>query len=350
MSGRFDAWVARGDATALGLGIYRILFAALALILVRPPTEWAETYPDALYDPPFGPFRLWDGFPPPAVLDGIGAALYAALALLLVGWRTRATSWAVAVLFVALHGPVYSLGKIDHSILVALVPAVLSFAGWGDRVSVDAARGRVHGIAQWPLRFLALLTGLAFFTAGWAKLDAGWLAPGTHAVQGTLFRQYHVHGRDEWLADWFLGVGSPLFWEPMDVSTVLLECGIVLCVLWWPAWRLALAVAALFHLGVFLMLNIAFAGNLLVYGAFVAWDRLPLPRPRVAPGGRAPALLPPLAAGAGVAAWFAAAPLAPARATAGELVVLAAGAGAAAWLVSLARRGFARPRRAQPAV
>ena len=48
---------------------------------------------------------------------------------------------------------------------------------------------------------------------------------------------------------------------------------------WWRAFRIALAFTALFHLGVFLVMNISFAHNIVVYGAFVPWAvRLPAAR------------------------------------------------------------------------
>src|SRR5690606_14206937 len=111
-----------------------------------------------------------------------------------------------------------------------------------------------------------------FVTAAAPKAATGWLSPATQAVQGTLFRHYYVLGDTDWLAADFLSIHSRLFWESLDWATILLEGGLVLTIVHWRAWRIGLAVTTLFHLGVFLMVNIAFIVNLAVYGAFVRWS------------------------------------------------------------------------------
>jgi len=58
-----------------------------------------------------------------------------------------------------------------------------------------------------------------------------------------------------------------------DVATVVIELGLVVAVVSWRAFRVALAVATLFHLTILLTLGIAFATTVLAYGAFVSWER-----------------------------------------------------------------------------
>jgi uncharacterized membrane protein YphA (DoxX/SURF4 family) len=283
----FDRWVARGDATAADLGPYRVLFAAL-LLLSPPRFRWAERFPDSFVDPPAGPFLLLRGVPPEPVLLGLELLAGVAAAFLLVGLFTRTASVVLAVTTLCGYGTVYSLGKIDHNVFLVLVPVLLALARWGDARSVDALR-RGPGTPpaptpQWPLRLLALLVGLGFLTAAAPKVLSGWLAPGTHAVQGVMFTQYHVNDRTELLAGHFIGVRNGLFWESVDVATVLLEGLLVLTVLSWRWWRTGIAIACLFHLGVLLMMNIGFAGNVVTYAAFVLWSRVRLPR-RARPAG-----------------------------------------------------------------
>lgn len=284
MADRLDAWIHGGTLTRTSLARYRVLYAVIALLLL-PDFSWIAAFPDSMYNPPPGPMMLFSGFPPEVVLRALEAALAAALVALVIGWHTRTASLlAVAVSLVG-YGFTYGLGKIDHDILLVLVPAAMALAGWGDRLSLDAVRRRSRGEAgrperaeQWPLRLYALMIGLAFLTAALPKIKGGWLNPLTQAVHGIQIRQFYTHDRADLLADTFLGIKNPVFWEFMDVATILLEAGIVLAVLSWGGTRVAFAIATLFHLGVWLMMNIAFWHNVVTYGFVVAWDRVPVPR------------------------------------------------------------------------
>lgn len=284
LASRFDGWVRRGDSTALDLGRFRIVFAAF-LLLAPPDFTWVSAFPDSFVNGPAGPFMLLTSVPPQPVVQGLEVALGIAAAFVLVGCWTRAASVLLALVLLAGLGTGYSLGKIDHTIFLLLVPVLLSLAGWGDALSVDALRRRRRArpepqTQQWPMRLLALLIGLGFVTAAVPKLISGWLSPATQAVQGTLFTQFYVNDRTDLLAGWFLRLRNVPLWESLDVATVLLEGFLVLAVISWRSWRVGIAIATLFHVGVLLMMNIPFASNVMSYAAFVLWSRLPLPRVR----------------------------------------------------------------------
>ncbi|WP_328295170.1 HTTM domain-containing protein [Kineococcus sp. NBC_00420] len=280
----FDRWVSRGDATPRDLGIYRIVFALL--ILLSPPSfRWVSQFPDSFVNGPAGPFALLHSVPPDGVLLGLELLVGTCAGFLLVGLFTRTASIVLALALVGGYGTVYSLGKIDHTIFLVIVPVLLAFARWGDALSVDALRrgagAPVAETPQWPLRLLALLVGLGFLTAAVPKVLSGWLDPRTHAVQGVMFTQYYVNDRTDLLAGHFIGLHDGVFWESVDVATVLLEGLLVLTVLNWRCWRVGIAIASLFHLGVLLMMNIGFSGNVVTYAAFVLWARSPLLRREV---------------------------------------------------------------------
>lgn len=197
---------------------------------------------------------------------------------------SRTASYLSVIVSLIGYGFVYSLGKIDHTILLVVVPAAMAPAGWGDRFSLDAVRRRSRGHSdaaepaeQWALRWYALAVGLAFLTGAIPKLRGGWLDPTTHAVQAIQARQLHTHGHTDLLARTALDVDNPVLWELADVLTLVLEAGMVLTVLSWAGTRLAFAVAAVFHLGVWLTMNITFYMNVVAYGIVVAWDRIPVP-------------------------------------------------------------------------
>ncbi len=284
MTDRLDAWIHGGTLTRTSLARYRVIYAVIVLLLL-PDFSWIAAFPDSMYNPPPGPMMLFSGFPPEAVLRALEAALAVCLVAILLGWHTRAASFLSVAVSMVGYGFTYCLGKIDHDILVVLVPALMALAGWGDRLSLDAVRRRSRGepdsperAVQWPLRLWAIMIGLAFFTAALPKIVGGWLNPLTHAVQGIQIRQFYTHDRADLLAGTFLGVKNPVFWEIMDIATILLEAGILLAVLSWGGTRVGFAIATLFHLGVWLMMNIPFWHNVLTYGFVVAWDRLPVPR------------------------------------------------------------------------
>jgi uncharacterized membrane protein YphA (DoxX/SURF4 family) len=277
----FDRWVSRGDAGPRDLAVYRIVFALL-LLLSPPRFRWVSQFPDSFVNGPAGPFALLHSVPPDGVLLGLELLVGTCAGFLLVGLFTRTASIVLALALVGGYGTVYSLGKIDHNIFLVVVPVLLAFARWGDAVSVDALRRGSGAPAaetpQWPLRLLALLVGLGFLTAAVPKVLSGWLDPRTHAVQGVMFTQYYVNDRTDLLAGHFIGLHDGVFWESVDVATVLLEGLLVLTVLNWRCWRVGIAIASLFHLGVLLMMNIGFSGNVVTYAAFVLWARSPLLR------------------------------------------------------------------------
>jgi len=273
---KFSKWVGSGSFTARDLGIYRIIYSALALCMI-PNFEWVSQYPDSLFAPPPGPFRLLHGFPSATAMVTLELLLVVALTLLLVGLFTRTVSIVSAVLAILGYGFSYSLGKIDHTILFLLVPVVMVAVDWGSAVSLDSrrrSRGASSRVRQWPLRYLGLLIGLAFMTAAVPKLLTGWLSPASQATQAHFYRQFYVNGRTDWFASAFLRIDFPLGWEVLDWATVALEAGILFAVVTWRSLRVVLAVACLFHLGVLLMMNISFYFDVIAYAAFVPWGRV----------------------------------------------------------------------------
>jgi hypothetical protein len=197
---------------------------------------------------------------------------------LLVGLHSRSVSILLAVALMTGFGLRFSFGKIDHTIVLVLVPALMAFSAWGDRMSLDADPNRrdadQNEAEQWPMRLLALLIALSFVTAGWAKLRSGWLDPDTHAVQGHFVRSYYNNGRTDWLAPDVVGLHLGDWWELADWFTVALELGLVVTLFRWGWFRAAIALTALFHVGILMLMNIEFSWNMLGYAAFVRWGAM----------------------------------------------------------------------------
>jgi hypothetical protein len=339
---KFDRWVQQGPFTPVDLGLYRIVYAVATLLTVS-DVQWVGAFPDSLIDAPTGPFQLLSGFPSPAVLVALEVLRSLALVLLAVGIWTRWVSLAVAVLLFVTYGLSYSLGKIDHTILIVLAPLILSFAHWGRRVSIDAVlnerAAQPQPQPQWPLRFLALVVGLAFFAAAWVKLTTGWLSPSTQAALGHSLVRFYTYDTTSWSAQWVATTSSSRFaWELIDWLTVAFEFGILLAVPWWRAFRVAIAAAVLFHLGVYLAMDIDFSFNVVVYGAFVSWAALSRPvrssERAVASVGPGVAVLFTVAVLAlGGAAWFVTSTTPAVGAVFGVVIVLAGAAISIGYLV-----------------
>jgi uncharacterized membrane protein YphA (DoxX/SURF4 family) len=362
---KFDHWVQEGPFTAMDLGLYRIIYAVATLLTVS-DIQWISAYPDSIIDAPPGPFQVISGFPSPTVLVVLEVLRSLALVLLAIGLWTRWVSIGVAALLLVTYGLTYSLGKIDHTILVVLTPLILSFTHWGRRVSIDGLltrRATEPPQVQWPLRFLALLVGLSFFAAAWVKLTTGWLSPTTQAALGHSLVRFYGYDSTSWSVQWVASTSHYRFaWELIDWLTVAFEFAILLALPWWRAFRIALAGAVLFHLGVLAAMEIDFSFNVVVYGAFVSWAALsqpirstPIVKRTVArvttmpvgPGVAVPIAVFVLALSAG--AWFVTSSAPGIGAVSGVLIVLTGAAIGIGYLVRqtlLVTRRLYRPARA----
>jgi hypothetical protein len=282
------SWLRTFEARAVGnyapraadLAVFRILYASFVLVAEVPRAAWLPLAPRAFFYPPIGPAALFAAAPPPSVLLALNALLSLFAAMLLVGWRTGVVASAgTGLTLLVLDAWAYSLGKINHTILLVVTPLVLGSSGWGRALSVDATRysslDRERAEA-WPVTLLALLIGFAMFTAGWAKATTGWINPELRCTYGHFVYNYLFTGRETWAAPWALRVDSGWFWKGADWAAVALELAFLPAAIHRRSFLLILAVATLFHLGILLLFDIEFSANILVYGAFVRYTESPL--------------------------------------------------------------------------
>ena len=270
---RIDAWCRRGDFSVNDIAWFRVIYCVGLLLTLQQVSALSGRSADQ-FDPPPGPIMLFDSLPPHAVLEGLEIVTAVLAGFLLLGLHTRTVSILLALALMTGFGLTYSFGKIDHTIVVALVPAMMAFSHWGDAMSLDVGSkppDAERDVAQWPMRLLAVMIALSFVTAGWAKFRSGWLDLDTHAVQGHFARGYFTQSRTKWLAPELIDLRLGRLWEVADWLTVGLELGLILTVVSWRLFRVAVAVTTLFHLGVLLVINIAFSWNLLGYAAFYRW-------------------------------------------------------------------------------
>jgi hypothetical protein len=293
---RLTAWLDRRmfaayTAAPADLAVYRVFYGTYVLLAVVPVGLWLRDMPAAFFSPPVGLAALAEGFPPAWVMPALNAALVVAAALLTVGWRTPAASLATGTLLLLLKTWEYAPGKINHDVLIVFAPLLLAYSGWGVAWSVDAARRPVPGARRpgpsWPLALMAFAIGVSMFSAGALKLLTGWLDPAVHSTYGHLVINHVATGRETWLSTAALASDSGWLWEPADWAATLMELGFLAAMLHPRAMRVAMSLACLFHLGVWLLFDIVFAPNVVAYAAFVPWwtlvARFAAPRPAFAP-------------------------------------------------------------------
>lgn len=268
------------------LSLYRILFASYFLVMnTIPDLRWIAAYPGEFHNPAPGLMNLWSGFPPLPVLIALEVGAVATVCALALGWRTVWTSIAFTVVGLLVNSVYLSFGKIDHTAVVWFLPAILAHSGWGYYWSYDQLKreqgvdvkgsGRLQNRVDspmrspgWPTAAAATMLGLAFLSAGLPKVVRGWLSFDSSGAQ-SYFHQFHFAlGRDGLLANRFLDISYRPMWELFDWATVVIELSLAAVIFWPLAHRWGLAAAWLFHLGVMLVMNIAFFGPTPVYALF----------------------------------------------------------------------------------
>jgi uncharacterized membrane protein YphA (DoxX/SURF4 family) len=270
----FDSFSVSPEA----LGLYRIFTALFILCFLLPSTEmysFLGSIPNDFYAPPPGPMWFFEGFPSEGFFYFLHGILIILLVLLLIGYKTPWVSIFAGVVLLIIKGFFYSLGKINHDLLLALVPIVMSFSGWGKAYSIDSLRqnGKADPgkVESWPLTLLALFIGFMMFTAGFAKLVGGWLYTETQATMGHLFSQYFVKNRQDLLASYILSIDNRIIWELLDYATVIFEIGFLVAIFHPRATKLFVSFAVLFHFSIMITMNISFLPNFLAYAAFLNW-------------------------------------------------------------------------------
>jgi uncharacterized membrane protein YphA (DoxX/SURF4 family) len=273
----FESWIFDSfSVTPEGLGLYRIFSALFLLYFSLPPLEeytFLAHLPAGFFSPPPGPMMLFGGFPPLYIFLVIQCLFIVSLICLTVGYSTKTASLAAGILLLVLKGFIYSLGKINHDILLAVVPLVMAFSGWGRAYSLDSLhRVKVkYPTGSWTITLLALIIGFMFFSAGFPKILGGWLNIHTHAAFGHYLKEYFVVGRTDLLAPYGVHL-NPIIWKCFDYLTVFFEVGFLAAIVHPRSTKLFISLAVLFHFGIMLLLNIAFWPNILAYAAFLRWD------------------------------------------------------------------------------
>ncbi len=277
IKGRWESWIFDyWHPTREALALYRIFTGLFILFFLMPPADLYShlaALPDDLFTPPPGPMMLFDRFPEAWLLHGVHWLLVLSLVAMTLGVYTRLSSLLSGLFILFLKGFIYSIGKINHDLLLAVIPLLFAFSNWGAAWSVDSViRNKKEETAGWPLPLLALLIGFMMFTAGFPKILGGWLAFDTQAARGHFLNQYFLKERRDLLAESATGWESSVLWESLDYLTIFFEVGFILAIWRLSSARLFVCFAILFHFSTMMIMNIAFLFNFVAYAAFLNWD------------------------------------------------------------------------------
>jgi uncharacterized membrane protein YphA (DoxX/SURF4 family) len=267
INAQIDRWIFREYAPlARSLSLYRMVYALLLMIFAIPYSSAVASLPPSFFAPPLGPGMLFHSFPPVWFFWGLDYLIELAAVCLFFGYRTRTAALTLVALLLLLNTFRYSVGKIDHEILIILTPLCLAFSDWGVRHSADARR--IHprpASPAWPLSLLWFMIALCMLSACISKAKSGWLDPHIEACRGQLLLNYVGALRPSTLGNQMAAISSPLFWKFLDYSTVCIEGAFVLAMFRLPAIRLVAASAAIFHASISFSMNIFFVSNLIAY-------------------------------------------------------------------------------------
>jgi len=263
----------RGD-----LGIYRIAYC-LVILAGLPESPWLGRLPAFMFAPPLSPVALWTAFPAPCTYDILNHLIGVTTLCVLLGVAPRVSGILLSLALIGMRSFAYASGKINHDILVPLIPAVFACSHWADvfRITGSADPEAAQREEEaFPVAIFAFLSAFWMASAGLQKLVTGWLDPSYSVVHTDVVKNYYVSGRMSAAAVFALAYTPNWLWEVADWGTIVFELSGIVCVWRWRWFRCWLAVAPFFHLGIELLMRIPYAPAVIAYGAFVPWTQVPV--------------------------------------------------------------------------
>lgn len=256
------------DPRAVGLN--RALFA-VGLAGMLGEQRWVADLSAHLYYPPPGLMSLFSGYPSQAQMDMMRWILWGSLALFALGVQTRVAGLLVSTCLILADGFVYSAENVHHHLPLVAAPAFLAFAPASTSFSLGRNAPRNSREDSYSLMLFALFLGALFLSSAAVKLAGGWLNIDTQAAQAHLVTR-HVAGINRGIlsakaATW----GTPVIWEAFDWLTVGFEALVIVSFPRLQTFRIMIAIAAVFHLVMYIGLSANFADYTLCYMLFVDW-------------------------------------------------------------------------------
>lgn len=251
------------------LAAFRIVFGFLVLLFFTFRFSWIGNMPDTLFDPPkISISAIFSSFPPTAYFKILETVFVLSVVCICLGIRARSASLIAGISYLLMSSFANSFGKIDHDVLFLAVFICMYFSNWGTKHAIVADRKTNYMLRGETL--LAIFIAFGMFTAGFQKAFL-WI-DFNMAESGFLrwfYNSYFSLGRTHLLAEWVFNF-PPILIELFDYFAVLLELTAIIALLYGrSSWRIWILIAAIFHIGNLLFLNISFSIHLLVYLPFV---------------------------------------------------------------------------------
>jgi uncharacterized membrane protein YphA (DoxX/SURF4 family) len=258
------------------LSLYRLSYALFFILFGIPNYSWIGDSPDLFFNPPaISLATFFSGFPPVWLFYLLSILICVLFVLLFFGAYTKWASILLPIFIITGNSFSYSFGKIDHDLIIWIVPICLAYAGWGNAYSIDHyyRKNKVKN-RSWCISLLAFFLAFAFFTAGFQKLMGGWLDPSTHATKAYVLQAVEVIERKPLLGSFSLEVIPAAMWEVLDYLTVFFELGFLIAVLKERIFKKFVVAAIFFHLAIFLTMGITTSWLYIVYLLFLDWSRI----------------------------------------------------------------------------
>lgn len=194
----------------------------------------------------------------------------------MIGLRTRISAilFALGTWFLVSHETSY--GETYHTeILISLFLLFLALSPSGRRLSLDALRLRIAegqtDQAVWPLRLTQVLLAWTYFSNSVFKLAYG----GLEWMNGYTLQQYLLSRYLQWdrpLALWL----AQRYWlsVALSIATVAFELSFPLALFVRRARPFLLASGVIFHLVIYLAMNVVFLQHIVLYAVFVDFEGL----------------------------------------------------------------------------
>ena len=289
MTAALRAWFA--PAPAKRLGLLRILAGGFAVgyVIVRSPHLAGFADFDSSRFQPVGVVGVLLDAPMAAWLlrASVVATIVAGVGFV-TGWRFRFTGPLFAMLLLWVTSYNNSWGKILHTEnLMVLQVLILGFTASSSAYSLDARRSRSHPQSHerygWPIKLMMLVTVLAYFVSGWAKIRSGgfnWVTDDVLRNQIALdnLRKIQLGDFHSPVGGWLVRFGW--VFPPIAVTSLVVELGAPLALTRKWVGQLRAASAWVFHIGILALMAIAFPYQLLGIGFAPffpverVWDRV----------------------------------------------------------------------------
>ncbi|MGQ0823681.1 MAG: hypothetical protein ACT4OX_01405 [Actinomycetota bacterium] len=266
----FDRWLFGSEPAARLHGAITVLAAVIGARLALGPYRHLAPQPEELFDPPWF-LSVLSGMPSASwivAMQVIGTAAAVAAALGCSRRLTFTIAWAALLVLAGLRA---SRGKIQHNDLVLLFAAVPFLAAATDTSWNDRRSSARFG---WPIRCGMLVTALAYFFSGFAKIVSSgveWVSSDNMANilhDGARSPKSHASELARWIGD------HAALSRGIALATLLFELGFILACAFPPLRRHAIGGAVVLHGAIFVLLGLDYSAWLgTVVALFVDWSR-----------------------------------------------------------------------------